>query len=188
MGMGMIQQAPGEGADPAREVAPPLGVYGVTYVAGRLGISRGYVSFLARHRIAPFLPTHECQGEAGTRSQALFTPERVATIIRCFRNAAGSDPAALAGEVVLLYGVTYLAQVLGYSRNRISPLVQERVAPFWPTHALLREDGGAGPALFTIERIQHIVGVRREQALGRRYAVPGVAQAGGVLLAVAARP
>lgn len=184
--MGTIPQSMGGGGDLVGDPAPPLGLYGVTYVAAQTGISRGYISFLARHRIAPFLPTHECQGEAGTRSQALFTPEQVTAIVRCFRHPG--EPAPPVGAVVLLYGVTYLAQVLGYSRNRISPLVQERVAPFWPTHALLREDGSLGPALFTIERIQYIVGVRREQALGRRYAVAGSAQPGGALLTAVARP
>ncbi len=167
----------------AAVLSPPLGLYGVSYVAAHLGISRGYVSFLARHRIAPFLPTHVCQGEAGTRSQALFTAERVVALAHSFRHPR--EPVLPSGEVLLLYGITYLAVVLGYSRNRISPLVQERVSPFWPTHMLRREDGRPGIALFTAERIQHIVQVRCEQALCRHYAASGPL-ADGPLLGVGA--
>jgi hypothetical protein len=158
-----------QGADPVSGVPAPETLYGVSYLARQLGISRGYVSFLVRRRILPFLPTHVFLGDAGTRSQALFTAERLATILHCYNAQEEEDRAALAGTAVLLYGVTYLAQLLGYSRTWISPLVRERVAPFCPTHELAREDGSAGSALFTAERLQHIVAVRREQALQRRY-------------------
>lgn len=158
-------------ADHALARADPEQLWGVSYLARQLGISRGYVSFAARHRMFPFLPTHTCAEGRGARSQALFTEARAAAIIRCYATPElrEAEAAVFSDAVVPVYGVTYLAQVLGYSRTRLSPLVQERAVPYWPTHEQVREDGSPGQALFTAERIQHIVAVRRDLALARRY-------------------
>jgi hypothetical protein len=182
----MAPQADNQVADQTPLGAEPEKLWGVSYLARQLGISRGYVSFAARHRMFPFLPTHACAERHGARAQALFTETRAAAILRCYAapDLGAAEAAAFSGDVVPVYGVTYLAQVLGYSRTRLSPLVQERAAPYWPTHQQVREDGSPGQALFTAERIQYIVAVRRDLALERRYA-PAATRRPGVVRFVA---
>lgn len=165
--MGLRPRSASEVDLEAGRAATPEPLYGISHLARKIHISRSYVAFLARRRIFPFSPTHEFSGDAGARSQALFTADRLATVLRCYTTPEAADLTSSSEPVVLVYGVTYLAQLLGYSRSWISPLVQERVIPFLPSHELVREDGRPGPALFTLERLQSIVAVRHAQALVR---------------------